>query len=220
MELLKNFKLNDHEEVRRVVHHHPIVIVPHLVVSFLILILDFFLMYFLFLQGWWGAALFFAVIFVVAFYTLRIFFLYKRNRFVITNQRIVDYEQAGFFEKFVNELDLDNIQDIETKVRGIFPTIFGYGSLRIKLKNDIAPIELYKLKKPKKLQELIITTMNRTSDTIKEKRVSDDPLRLILAETKMLSTEQKYELMERVGQQIDDHEPKQVEETGFTHKSL
>ena len=206
MELLKDVKLKEGEEFIKAVYHHPMVIIPHLVISFFILILDFFLMYFLFLQGWWGVALFAAVIVVVLFYFLRIVFLYKKNKFLITNQRIVDFEQPSFFEKYKNEISLYKIKEIEVIKKGLVGMIFGYGTLKLHIKNEVTPLELFRISKPEKLQEEIRHLMGEETEGIKEATVKDDPITLILAETKLLSLGQKEDLIERIGQQIDADE--------------
>lgn len=207
MELLKNLQMNEGEELIREVKHHPVVIIPHMIISLLILILDFFLMYFLFMQGWWGVVLFVAVILVVILYFLRMIFLYNRNKFVVTNQRIIDFEQPGFFEHYKNEVPLHKIHDMQIKKKGIFGAIFGYGTLKLTILGDVAPLELYRIPKPAELQTELGQVMGKNKEEIKEEIVKDDPISLILAETELLSVHQKEELIERIGQQIDEEEP-------------
>lgn len=206
MELLKKIKIKEGEEVLLEVKHHPIVIIPHLVISLLILILDFFLMYFLFLQGWWGVTLFGSVIFVVFVYSLRILFLYNRNKFFITNFKIVDFEQPGFFEHYVNEVPLHKVEEIQVKRKGVFGALFGYGSLKLVIRGEVAPLELYRIPKPVELQSKLNEILSSGEEKIKEKIVKDDPISLILAETRLLSVQQKEDLIERIGQQIDEED--------------
>lgn len=198
MENLKNIKLKEHEKVLRVVRHHAIIIVPHLIICFIILVLNFFLMYYLFLQGWWGVALFGAVIFVVAFYCWRMFFLYRRNKIVITNERLIDVEQSGFFEKFVTDVPFLNIKEVEARIKGIFSTIFRFGSLKITLNQDIAPFEFYKIPKPDEVQEVINGLLVRQGEIKKEALVENDPISLVLAEIKLLSRRQKRDVITRI----------------------
>lgn len=195
--------LKETETVVRELRHHPMIVIPHLIISFLILVLDFFLMYWLFLQGWWGVALFSAVILVIIFYILRLIFLYRRNIFVITTERLIDYEQPSFFERFQNELPLRKIKSVEVKKKGLGGAVFNYGNIIIYIKDDVAPLELYKIAKPVEVQNELIALLNQAGETIKEELVKDDPLALVLAETRLLSVDQKERLIERIGQQID-----------------
>ena len=56
---------------------------------------------------------------------------YYLDIWIITNERILDIEQIGFFNRVVSELDLKRIQDITSSVHGILPTMFGFGNIHI-----------------------------------------------------------------------------------------
>ena len=56
---------------------------------------------------------------------------YYYDLWLITNQRLLDIEQKGFFDRVVSELDLKRIQDITSEVHGILPTLFEFGSIHI-----------------------------------------------------------------------------------------
>jgi uncharacterized membrane protein YdbT with pleckstrin-like domain len=50
---------------------------------------------------------------------------------IVTNQRIVDIDQKGLFNREVNELPLANIQDVSHKLNGFLGTIFNFGNVII-----------------------------------------------------------------------------------------
>jgi uncharacterized membrane protein YdbT with pleckstrin-like domain len=56
---------------------------------------------------------------------------YYYDLWLITDQRLLDIEQKGFFSRVVSELDLKRIQDITSEVHGILPTLFEFGSIHI-----------------------------------------------------------------------------------------
>lgn len=207
---IKNFTLRDNEKILEIVHHHPVIIIPHLVVCFFILLLDFFLMYYLFLQGWWGVILFSAVIFFVVLYVFRMIFLYRANRFVITNQRVADFEQAGFFEKNTTEYPYAKIRNAEALVKGIGPTIFHYGNLKLAIDKSIAPFELYKVPKPIRLQNIINDLLD-DEQTRRGLVPAADPVSMVMAEIELLSKDQKEELLRQIEQSLLDEEHR-----GFT----
>ncbi len=196
--------LKDGEKIVRELNHHPMIVIPHLVLSGLILLLDFFLMYWLFLQGWWGVGLFIAVIVVIVFYVLRLFFLFRRNNFFITTLRLIDFEQPSFFERYQNELPIKKIKSVEAKKSGLGGTILNYGNIIIGIVDEVAPLELYKIARPLEVQKELLALLSAQGDVIKEEKIKDDPLALILAETKLLSIEQKESLIERIEQQIEE----------------
>lgn len=56
---------------------------------------------------------------------------YYLDVLVITNHRIVDIEQKGFFNREVSTFRLENIQDITTDVSGMIPTFFDFGDVHV-----------------------------------------------------------------------------------------
>jgi hypothetical protein len=49
----------------------------------------------------------------------------------VTNERIINREQHGLFNRVVSELDLYRIQDVTAEQKGFFPTILHYGNVYI-----------------------------------------------------------------------------------------
>ncbi|MFH2063082.1 MAG: PH domain-containing protein [bacterium] len=56
---------------------------------------------------------------------------YYLDAWVITSDRILNIEQEGLFNRTVSELDLSNVQDVTSEVRGILAFFFGYGDVYI-----------------------------------------------------------------------------------------
>lgn len=197
MNFLKNIKLRSDEKVEHIIFHHSIIIVPHLIVCALILILDFFMMYFLFLQGWWGIALFAAVIGVVAFYIFRLMFLFKHNKLILTNQRVIDVEQATFFEEFISDYSYSEIKKAEAVVKGVGASLFHYGNLKLIIEKEAAPFELYKIPRPLFWQGVIHDHIFQFRQKL-QTNFSANPLEHIVAEVGKLSAEQKEEVRKRL----------------------
>ena len=201
------FTMRDQEKVDEIVYHHLIIILPHLFVSVIILVLDFFLMYYLFLQGWWGVTLFAAVILAVIFYILRLSFLYKKNRFILTNERIIDCEQVGFFEKFVNEIYLDKVVEAKAVIKGLSASIFRYGNLKLILNDELGPIEFYKISNPLRLQNKINgLAQDRAVIIHKEPQACARSVDLIMAEIGILNKTEKEEVIRRIEDLLRENE--------------
>jgi uncharacterized membrane protein YdbT with pleckstrin-like domain len=56
---------------------------------------------------------------------------YYLDTWVVSNDRIINIEQLGLFDRTVSELDLYKVQDVTSEVKGIFPTVFNYGNVLI-----------------------------------------------------------------------------------------
>ncbi|HVW71734.1 MAG TPA: PH domain-containing protein [Candidatus Paceibacterota bacterium] len=80
-----------------------------------------------------GLGLFWLVIWTGAFNTFTRYYL---DQWVITTSRIVDIHQFGFFDRHVSSFLLNHVQDVTTDVNGVFPTMFGYGTLRVETAGD------------------------------------------------------------------------------------
>jgi hypothetical protein len=72
--------------------------------------------------------LFFLIIWIVFFI---IWIDYYLDVWVVTDRRIVNIEQKGLFSRVVSELELENIQDITTDVKGMIPTFLNFGNLYV-----------------------------------------------------------------------------------------
>ena len=48
---------------------------------------------------------------------------------IVTNDRIIDIEQKGLFGRSISELDLSRIQDVHSEIKGIFPSLFNFGTV-------------------------------------------------------------------------------------------
>lgn len=56
---------------------------------------------------------------------------YYLDVWIITGTRVVNIEQKGLFSRQISELELENIQDITTEVKGVIPTFLNYGDVFI-----------------------------------------------------------------------------------------
>lgn len=77
---------------------------------------------------WFLAIIFWLIIWNIAFYNIMI---YTLNTVIVTNKRVIENEQKGFFRYNLNELKLYNIQDISVKIYGILPAFLNYGDIEI-----------------------------------------------------------------------------------------
>lgn len=67
----------------------------------------------------------------VILYTFSSFIDYYLDVWIVTNQRIVNIEQRGLFDRVISEKDLSRMQDITSTVEGFWGTIFHYGNVQI-----------------------------------------------------------------------------------------
>lgn len=56
---------------------------------------------------------------------------YYLDIYIVTDRRLVDIKQNGFFNREISELYLREVQDVKAKVSGLFPTTLHFGQVII-----------------------------------------------------------------------------------------
>ncbi len=149
--------LKTEEIVVLIVRRYPLVLVGPGLVAAVFLLAPFFFMVPLFRWGWPGVAVFGAGICIGLLLGVRLLVVHFLNVFVITEDRIIDIDQRGLFDRTISETTYDKIQDVSTRVRGIFHTLFHFGSVIIQTAGTQANIELHSVKDPERIQQAIIS---------------------------------------------------------------
>lgn len=167
--------LKEGEEIIVIIKKYPLVFIGPIIISAVFIIAPFFFLYPLFHQGLWGVILFFILLLSGITFSIRQFVIYSFNIFVITNQRIIDIDQKGFFDRTVSESTYDKIQDVSFRLKGVFQTMFHYGSIIIQTAGTQANLELSGIKDPEKVQDLI-TKLQREFSREKSKELSASEL--------------------------------------------
>ncbi|MDD5039750.1 MAG: PH domain-containing protein [Patescibacteria group bacterium] len=152
--LEKNLK--EDESIASIVRKYPLVFFWQILISAVCSIAPFFFLLPLMRGGWWGVAIFAGFVAFGLIVAIRILIQYSFNVFVITDARIIDIDQRGFFDRTVSETTYDAIQDVSYRIRGISQTLLHYGSIIIQTAGSQANIELTGVKNPELLQQLII----------------------------------------------------------------
>ncbi len=57
--------------------------------------------------------------------------MYTLDVWIVTDKRIIDSTQHGFFNRKVSELSLNRIQDTTVRTLGILPSMFDFGNIEI-----------------------------------------------------------------------------------------
>jgi membrane protein YdbS with pleckstrin-like domain len=98
----------------------------------------------------------FVVIAVIVMLTVGTFWIWKRNKVVITNKHVVDVDQIGLFNREVSTLRLEEIQDVSAKINGPLQTMLGYGTLIIQTAGERENFVFDYVPDPYKLENYII----------------------------------------------------------------
>ncbi|MEY4722885.1 MAG: hypothetical protein RLZZ324_398 [Candidatus Parcubacteria bacterium] len=151
--------LKDDEEVIAVLRSHWITRAGHILMALALICVPFFLMVPLFSRGAWGTAAFAVLVCVAAWYAFRQYFLWQWNAFIVTDRRVVDIDQRGFFRRTVSVAAFDRVQDVSFTVQGVSGSLFGYGSLMVQTTGAATIIELVNVADPKGAHHMLTQAM-------------------------------------------------------------
>jgi membrane protein YdbS with pleckstrin-like domain len=101
---------------------------------------------------WFFVSVYFLILWNMTFYSIMIYFL---NTLIVTNKRIIENKQKGFFKHTVNELEIDKIQDISVKVFGPLAEFLGFGNIEVQSAGAQAKFFFNQMPDPEKIKEII-----------------------------------------------------------------
>lgn len=168
-------QLQSGEDVVQVVRRHPFTLVPSVGGGGVLILLDFFFIAWWFRHHQWGVFGFIAVVVIGLVLIIRGVYLWSNNVLAVTNKRVIDIDQRGFFERNVAETTYDKVQDVRYTIRGFWPTMMRYGTLVVQTAGTTTNLELDAVQHPVDLQRLI-TDLQRQSEIKPNQDVSASEL--------------------------------------------
>jgi len=97
---------------------------------------------------------------------------YYLDVWYITNQRIIDVEQRGLFNRKISTFRLDMIQDTTIEVPGILATLIGYGDIHIQTAGQDEKFTLRGVNNPARVNQIITAEYSRARDALREVRIA------------------------------------------------
>jgi uncharacterized membrane protein YdbT with pleckstrin-like domain len=168
--LLRKLNFKENEEVIKIVRRYLLTCTFSILITLVLVSGSFFFLSLFFSWGPIGVALFSAILLLGIIYGTREFVLWYFNAFIITNQRVIDIDQRGFFDRIVSEAPYEKIQDVSYRVKGIFQTLFHYGNIQIQTAGMTMRLELKNIRQPGKINELI-TYLAKKDQTKREQEL-------------------------------------------------
>lgn len=80
---------------------------------------------------------------------------------IVTDDRILDIEQRGLFNRVISELNLARIQDVHSEVKGIISTMFNYGTVHIQTAGEEENFVFEKVADPNGVRQKILELANK-----------------------------------------------------------
>lgn len=80
---------------------------------------------------------------------------YALDRWYITNERLIDVDQQGLFNRRISSLELSDIEDVTTDIGGVIATFLNFGKLRVQSAGTSREFELKTASKPQNARKRI-----------------------------------------------------------------
>lgn len=81
--------------------------------------------------------------------------MYTLDAWIITDRRIIDSTQHGFFNRTVSELRLSRIQDMSVQTQGVIQTLLHFGDLQIQTAGTEEKFKLFQIPNPERVKDTI-----------------------------------------------------------------
>lgn len=107
-----------------------------------------------------GAVLATEILWVLIFLTIADYYL---DIWVVTNSRVVFIELHGLFSRTVSSVNLENIQDVSTEVRGFLPMILRYGNVVIQSAGTRGQFVFRHVPNPHEIKDMILEMRSAVS---------------------------------------------------------
>ncbi|MDD2758464.1 MAG: PH domain-containing protein [Patescibacteria group bacterium] len=92
----------------------------------------------------------------VILYFFTYFITFYLDVLIVTNDRLVDVDQNSLFSRVVAEVDLFQIQDATSEIKGIFPTMFNYGNVLIQTAGTVPKFSLHNIPRPHDIRQMLL----------------------------------------------------------------
>lgn len=81
---------------------------------------------------------------------------YYLDVWIITNQRIIDIQQKGFFSRVISEQKLSRVQDVSSETHGVVATLLKYGDVHIQTAGTKQRFFFHEVPNPDRVRDEII----------------------------------------------------------------
>lgn len=78
------------------------------------------------------------------------------DAWIVTNERIININQKGFFNREISELKLTKIQDVTSEIIGVIPTILGYGDIQVQTAAEMERFTFHQIPNPNEVKNIIV----------------------------------------------------------------
>ncbi|MDO8509787.1 MAG: hypothetical protein Q7S24_01450 [bacterium] len=166
MSLAKKINLRAGEDIIEVVHQFGLVFWWRYLLGFACLFVTAFFITWFLAQNVLGYIALGLGTFIGLYIIIHTWFFQSHSLLVITTERVVDINRAGWFEELISSAMFGNIKDIYLHRKGILASMFGYAKVVIETKSERSLLELEAVRHPEKIVALILEAVEKAETAL------------------------------------------------------
>lgn len=147
-------QLKPHEQLVVVIREYLITQLFPLAIAGAVYFATVFFTYYLFSLGPLGGLAWLGLVLASVGYSLRKLWLWRQEVCIVTNQRCIDIQRPGLMSKAVRELPWNLVDDVRFSQRGLWATLWHYGSVTMVLTSG-EEIEWQHIYQPSQVRDIL-----------------------------------------------------------------
>ncbi len=179
----KYLNLKEDEQLVALVHPTFLAYTGSILGTLFFLSAAFFFIYPLFRMGAWGIAGFILLLVVAKYFAIRVAIGRYGNMYVITNERLIDVERKGIFDRIVSEVPLGNIHDVSFRMKGLLGMFLHIGTITVRTIGGATNFEWRWVRNPEDVREMLLEIQRGAapSEALPGAELRDEQLKILLA---------------------------------------
>jgi len=87
---------------------------------------------------------------------------------VVTDRKVVDIDQEQLFFRRISQLNLEDVEDTTSVIKGFFPSVFNYGSVEVQTAGEARNFEIPNILHPHRVEAIIADLASHAKDRVPE----------------------------------------------------
>lgn len=170
----------------------------------------------------WLFMIFVIILALTATYAAHEWVSWYNDVFVLTNYRVVDVQQEGFFSRSFSEASLVNVQDINHEIHGVFQTLLNYGNVLVQTAGAETKINMHDVGDPQQQAVYILKEQQKRIAETDDSLTAEELIKLLAKHKQDLdeiAKSKKDEKLEEVEEQLKRARTKKAKKRVDTDKT-
>lgn len=125
---------------------------------------------------------------------------------IVTDRRVVDIDQEQLFYRSISELHLEDVEDVNSSVKGFFQTMFNYGTITIQTAGTRENFVAHNFQHPREIASIISDLSQQAKRSVPETSRVPDTHSIAVIDNELITT---FEQLKQAGA-ITTDDPRRI----------